>query len=476
MEKLDRPVKKSWFGEGEIVDADLLVDLLDSYRFGKDNVPAKTIRSMASAVAAPSDTSTEMNGEHDDNGPQGNMSVHENTSSLSSNSYPTIPETGISETGSNNEPGSNEETNSNNESGSDEETGSNNESGSIQETNYNWLESKSRDFPNVETERQHNEEVNEIEVVEEDENREMLTLESDEKSNLETLLALQETSEEKSNLKNLLALQETYEIYCPSCSSSITKRLILKERKHENEVDFKPNVPVLDESCEIEEIEPPVKVQNKPDLERFTTVELLKSIVYGGITETIASLVVVASASASGSSTENILALAVANLAGGIIVLSQNLRDLRNNIVDQEDDRYEELLGRRANFRFHVLVAVLSYILYGLIPPLVYAFSFYKTGIKNYKLMSVFSVSLVCVVLLGMIKVYVRKTSKSTKPYLKTAVYYTAIVVASCGISYFVGDIVGEYIRKLGWFSVNQVGITSIFDGIKPEDYGFTSF
>lgn len=153
-------------------------------------------------------------------------------------------------------------------------------------------------------------------------------------------------------------------------------------------------------------------------------------------------------------------------------------QDLRDS-SDQEKDRYEELLGRRANFRIHILVAVLSYILFGLIPPLVYAFSFYETGIKNYKLISVFSVSLVCVILLGMIKVYVRKppnSRESTKSYLKSAAYYTSIVVASSGISYFVGDLMGEYIGKLGWVSLDQVSITSPFDGIKPEEYRFTSF
>ena len=69
-------------------------------------------------------------------------------------------------------------------------------------------------------------------------------------------------------------------------------------------------------------------------------------------------------------------------------------QDLRNS-SDQEKDRYEELLGRRTKSRIHILVAVMSYIFFGLIPPLVYAFSFYETGIKNYKLISVFLGSLV---------------------------------------------------------------------------------
>ncbi|KAG7556327.1 hypothetical protein ISN44_As11g023690 [Arabidopsis suecica] len=357
-------------------------------------------------------------------------------------------------------------------------------------------------------------------------------------------------SEEKSNLEKLLATQENYELYCPSCSSCITRKVILKKRKRGKHVDsspdLKPDVPVVEPS-HIEEMEPPVKVnvpetrieddnqedkeegiifnclaclkyfirlgtrflqldyitgkpveepvkeytevrnsinttqsqpQIHPDRERFV-VELLKSTVYGGLTETITSLGVVSSASASGSSTMNILALAVANLAGGLIVLAQNLQDLQNS-SDQEKDRYEELLGSRANFRIHILVAVMSYIFFGLIPPLVYAFSFYETGIKNYKLISVFSVSLLCVILLGLIKVYVRKppnSRESTKAYLKSAAYYTSTVVASCGISYVVGDIMGEYTGKLSLVGLDQISITSPCDGIiKPEECRFTSF
>lgn len=154
------------------------------------------------------------------------------------------------------------------------------------------------------------------------------------------------------------------------------------------------------------------------------------------------------------------------------------LQDLINN-SDQEKDRYEELLGRRANFRIHILVAVMSYIFFGIMPPLVYAFSFYETGIKNYKLISVFLVSLLCVILLGMIKVYVRKPPNSrelTKAYLKSAAYYTFTVVASCGISYFVGDIMGEYTGKLSLVGLDQISITSPCYGIKPEECRFTSF
>ncbi|CAH8342481.1 unnamed protein product [Eruca vesicaria subsp. sativa] len=545
MKKLERPANGNWFGEGEIVDSDLLVDLLETFRFGKDNVPAGKNRLNAAAKVTPTmeqqqDNTTEKQDQEEDNdgsqGLVGNTSVHESLGSVSSSSDPIIPDS-MSETGSHNEPVSNEE------------------------TGYNWLESSSTNLPNVENERHQDAEEDEIVVEEEEEEEykedeeekdkdkeveEEKDKEEEEEKEKNSEITSSE-SEEKSNLETLLATQEKYELYCPSCSSCITRKVIIRKKEDGKLVDFYADLTSYESRSDIE-VEPPVKPhapdtfiknddkentkdgyifacltclkdyiklgtkflqreyvmgkhveepvevhlepgksgntnttesppQNKLDRERFT-VELLKSTVYGGLTETITSLVVVSSASASGSSTENILALAVANMAGGLVVLAQNLRDLRNH-SDQEKDRYNKLLGRRDNIRMHVLVAVLSYIFFGLIAPLVYAFSFYQTGIKNYKLVSVFSVSLVCAIMLGMIKVYVRKpvnVRASPKPYLKSAVYYTSIVVFSSGVSYIVGEIVGEYIRKMGLFSLYQTGLTSAFDGIQPEEYRFTSF
>ncbi|KAF8045905.1 hypothetical protein N665_4220s0001 [Sinapis alba] len=388
------------------------------------------------------------------------------------------------ETGSHSEPVSHEETGSHSEPVSHEETGSHNEPVSNEEAGYNELESNSTNLPDVDNERHHNAEEGEIaEKEDEEREEEEEEKEKDEEEDRKSERTSSE-SEEKSNLETLLAIQEKYELYCPRCTSCAPRKVILKKMEHGKPVDLKPY-----ESSDIEEIQPPVKphvletlIENDDQKDKkkgdIFTVELLKSTVYGGLTETITSLVVVSSASASGSSTDNILALAVANLAGGLVVLAQNLQDLRNN-SDQEKDWYNELLGRRDNIRMHVLVAVLSYIFFGLIAPLVYAFSFYQTGIKNYKLVSVFSVSLFCAIMLGMIKVYVRKpvnVRASPKLYLKSAAYYTSIVVVSSGISYIVGEIVGEYIRKLGWFSLYQTSLTSTFEGIKSDEYRFTSF
>lgn len=164
------------------------------------------------------------------------------------------------------------------ETGSDNEPVSDHESGTNEETGYNRLESNTVNLPNVENETQQNAEDGEIEEEEE---------ENSERSSLEL--------EEKSNLEKLLATQENYELYCPSCSLCITRRVILKKRKHGKDIDLsadlKPNVPVVDESTDIEEIEPPVKVNvpetriedddqgNKEEGLMFTCLACLKNFI-----------------------------------------------------------------------------------------------------------------------------------------------------------------------------------------------------
>ena len=168
----------------------------------------------------------------------------------------------MSETGSNNVPVSNEETGSPKEPVSNEETGSNNEPVSNEESGYNWLESNSTNLPSVENERHHNEDEGEI-VEEEkekdkekdkDKDKEEEEEEKDENKNSERTSS---DSEEKSNLETLLATQEKYELYCPSCSSCITRKVILTKKEHGK---------LVDESSDIEEIEPHVKVHTPKKL------------------------------------------------------------------------------------------------------------------------------------------------------------------------------------------------------------------
>ncbi|XP_010438541.1 PREDICTED: membrane protein of ER body 1-like [Camelina sativa] len=186
-------------------------------------------------------------------------------------------------------------------------------------------------------------------------------------------------------------------------------------------------------------------------------LEILKSIVYGGLTESITSLCTVTSAAASGASTLNVLALGVANLSSGLLLTVHSLQELinetprkRTNTDDSETDRYEEVLGRREYSRRHRLVAISSFIIFGLIPPLVYGFSFRRKMEKRqeYKVLAVYAASLLCVVLLSIAKAYASKR----RDYLKTLFRYTTMATTASGFSQFVGYLVSQWLERSGFY------------------------
>ncbi|AEE85401.1 vacuolar iron transporter (VIT) family protein [Arabidopsis thaliana] len=192
-------------------------------------------------------------------------------------------------------------------------------------------------------------------------------------------------------------------------------------------------------------------------------VEILKSIVYGGLTESITSLCTVTSAAASGASTLNVLALGVANLSSGLLLTVHSLQELINekprkqtNTDDSpeegegEEDRYEEVLGRREYSRIHRVIAISSFVIFGLIPPLVYGFSFRKKMEKRqeYKVLAVYAVSLLCIVLLSIAKAYVSKK----RDYVKTLFRYTTTATTASGFSQFVGYLVSQWLEKSGFY------------------------
>ncbi|XP_057990913.1 membrane protein of ER body 2 isoform X3 [Hevea brasiliensis] len=186
------------------------------------------------------------------------------------------------------------------------------------------------------------------------------------------------------------------------------------------------------------------------------TVDILKSIVYGGLIESITSLSVVSSAAGAGSATWNILALGLANLIGGLFIIGHNLIDLKNDasggssnqINEQHEDRYQETLGRRENFLLHATVAILSFLTFGMLPPVVYGFSFRKSDNRDLKLAVVGGASLVCIILLAIGKAYTRRQPKR---YISTILHFVLIVVMASGASYIVGDLIAKLVEKVGW-------------------------
>ena len=105
------------------------------------------------------------------------------------------------------------------------------------------------------------------------------------------------------------------------------------------------------------------------------------------------------------------------------------------NQREEQAGRYWEKLGRREHFRRHVVFSILSCIIFGLLPPVIYGFAFRKSDNKEYKLIAVAASSLLCVALLEIGKAHVRPQ----KNYIKSLFYYLGIARTDSGLSYVAG-------------------------------------
>ncbi|XP_020570690.1 membrane protein of ER body-like protein isoform X2 [Phalaenopsis equestris] len=180
--------------------------------------------------------------------------------------------------------------------------------------------------------------------------------------------------------------------------------------------------------------------------------EVLKSIVYGGLLESITSLGVISSAAGAKTSTLNIVALGLANLTGGFFVLLHDLSDLKSSPPTPQNDersgRYWKLLGKKSNFGLHATVAIISYIFFGLLPPIIYGFSFRERDLKEEKLIVVGLSSLLCIALLSIGKAHVSEP----KAYIKTFIYYLGLGFSASGLSFVAGVLIHRFMVKLGLF------------------------
>ncbi|XP_027109896.2 membrane protein of ER body-like protein isoform X2 [Coffea arabica] len=190
------------------------------------------------------------------------------------------------------------------------------------------------------------------------------------------------------------------------------------------------------------------------DVRQAYEIEIIRSIVYGGLVESITSLGVVSSAAGGDATTLNILALTLANVIGGLVLIGHNLWDLKKEQVTEQMDRYKELLGSRENFLLHTIVVTLSFVVFGLIPPIVYGFSFLKSGNRELKLLAAAAASLLCILVLATGKEYVRRPPKS---YVKTIAYYILLGFMASGISYAVGQLIKSLLEKLHFQSNSPV-------------------
>ncbi|XP_042047108.1 membrane protein of ER body-like protein isoform X2 [Salvia splendens] len=210
-------------------------------------------------------------------------------------------------------------------------------------------------------------------------------------------------------------------------------------------------------------------------------VEVIKSVVYGGLAEIMTSLSIVSSAAGGGASTLNVLTLGAANLIGGLFIIAHNLWDLKcdrveeqlSNQVTEQADRYRQLLGRRQNFALHAFVAIVAYITFGLVPPVVYGFSFRESDDKQLKLLMVAAASFVCILVLTLGKAYVQRPPK---PYLKTVMTFLVIGISASGVSYAAGGLVERLLEKLGLFEPSSVAPNLLVPEMRPVGSGWASY
>ncbi|KAL2550892.1 membrane protein of ER body-like protein [Forsythia ovata] len=202
-------------------------------------------------------------------------------------------------------------------------------------------------------------------------------------------------------------------------------------------------------------------VDRETETRKAYEIEVIKSIVYGGLAESITSLSVVSSAAGGDTATLNVIALGLANLIGGLFIIIHNLWELKSNRVEQvsnqiteHGDRYRELLGRRESFVLHATVALLSYFIFGLVPPVTYGFSFLKSDDKEFKLLAVAVASLICIVMLAIGKAHCQRPQKL---YLKTVATFIIMGFMVSGVSYAAGVIIKRLLEKLGLFQSSSV-------------------
>ncbi|KAJ0698908.1 putative Ccc1 family protein [Helianthus annuus] len=254
----------------------------------------------------------------------------------------------------------------------------------------------------------------------------------------------------------------THSMHCPNCRSEITKVILRRKVYRPNEQD-----PVVVRVPPVPEQKDLVRCFSCSSLFTCSGIlaEILKSIVYGGLMEVIASLSVVVSAAASNVTTLSIVSLALASLIGGVIIVGHNLWDLKNdcykNTSSQETKnattyKYKALLGQVNHFPLHAFFAILSFLMFGMVPPIAYRYSYHETKDKEYTLAVVALASLLCVLLLAILKAYINKCT--VFKYFKTAVYYIIIAVLVSGVSYVVGNLVARLLEEPGWFATSSSG------------------
>ncbi|KAJ6403916.1 hypothetical protein OIU84_012171 [Salix udensis] len=258
-------------------------------------------------------------------------------------------------------------------------------------------------------------------------------------------------------LESVYKKDVSLEFYCPNCNSCIQKVMI-------HGTWFFSDSLLIDEDTGPEDVTSPDTVMLLDSTERTTGSELrgakifeiVKSIIYGGLIGSIKSLTVVTSAARSGAATSSIIALSLANLIGGIFTFAHNLSDLKSeqpreasSLTNEQADRCQELLGRREKSLLPAAIALLSFLVFGLVPPAVYGFTFMETDDKNLKLVAVAVGSFLCITVLAIGKACIQKPPENN---FRIVLRYLVTAIMTAIVSYVAGDLAKKFIEKLGWF------------------------
>lgn len=119
----------------------------------------------------------------------------------------------------------------------------------------------------------------------------------------------------------------------------------------------------------------------------------------------------------------------------------------------QAVDKYEELLGNRENFLLHIFFAILSFLIFGLVQPIAYGFSFRESDDKDLKLAVVAGASIISLFLLEIAKAYVQRPNNYVT-YIKTLSFYVTSGVLASLLTYLAGSLMKRLVEQLGWFGL----------------------
>ncbi|KAF7830828.1 membrane protein of ER body-like protein [Senna tora] len=114
--------------------------------------------------------------------------------------------------------------------------------------------------------------------------------------------------------------------------------------------------------------------------------------------------------------------------------------------MNKQEDRYYKLLGDRVNFVPHAVLVVLSFIIFGFVPLVIYGIFTLENYSSEVKVAAAAATSLVCIILLAVAKVYTKGPPKS---YVKTVLYYVILALGTAGVSYVVGGLIKDVLERI---------------------------